>query len=181
MIYNRLADGMLLQFDSTTRYATGNYTRPLTESELHSRRPYNTHTHQGLPPTPINNPGLASIHAAAHPAQTNYLFFVTPACGKAPCSRRTTRSSWICRPVPEEALLTAGPDPAPAALERSGAKTRLGVLGWPVPTVARRRSRTPRSRPPASAAWRYQLLPAPPELFAELVRALPGPGFAAST
>ncbi len=81
VIYNRLADGMMLQFDSTTRYATGNYTRPLTVSQLHSPSPWNTHTHLGLPPTPIDNPGMAAIQAAAHPAHTNYLFFFTRPCG----------------------------------------------------------------------------------------------------
>ena len=82
VIYNRLANGMMLQFDSTTRYATGNYTRPLTVSQLHSSSPWNTHTHLGLPPTPIDSPGLAAIEAAAHPAHTNYLFFFTRPCGR---------------------------------------------------------------------------------------------------
>lgn len=81
VIYNRLKDGMALQIDATTRYATGNYTRPLTESELHSKSPYNTRNHTGLTPTPIDNPGLASIQAAAHPAHTNYLYFVVKPCG----------------------------------------------------------------------------------------------------
>jgi uncharacterized YceG family protein len=80
VIYNRLADGMMLQFDSTTRYATGNFTGALTVSQLHSPSPYNTHTHLGLPPTPIDSPGLAAIQAAAHPAQTNYLYFFTKPC-----------------------------------------------------------------------------------------------------
>jgi UPF0755 protein len=83
VIYNRLADGMMLQLDSTTRFATGNYTRPLTESQLHSANPWNTRTHLGLPPTPIDNPGMASIQAAAHPAHTSYLFFFTRPCGKS--------------------------------------------------------------------------------------------------
>ena len=68
VIYNRLADGMMLGLDSTTQYATGNFTRPLTVSQLHSPSPFNTRTHVGLPPTPIDNPGLAAIQAAAHPA-----------------------------------------------------------------------------------------------------------------
>jgi UPF0755 protein len=80
VVYNRLAAGMPLQSDATTRYATNNWTRPITESELHSTSPYNTYTHKGLPPTPINNPGLVSIDAAAHPAQTNYLYYVTKSC-----------------------------------------------------------------------------------------------------
>jgi uncharacterized YceG family protein len=83
VIYNRLADGMALQLDSTTRFATGNYTRPLTESQLHSSSPYNTRTHVGLPPGPIDNPGMAAIQAAAHPAHSNYLFFFTRPCGRS--------------------------------------------------------------------------------------------------
>jgi UPF0755 protein len=80
VIYNRLKDHMLLQFDSTTRYATGNFTRPLKVSQLRSHSPYNTHTHFGLPPTPIDSPSMASIQAAAHPARTPYLYFFAKPC-----------------------------------------------------------------------------------------------------
>lgn len=80
VVYNRLRDNMRLEFDSTTRYATGNYNHPLTVSQLHSNSRWNTHTHAGLPPTPINNPDLAAIQAAAHPAKTNYLYFVSRPC-----------------------------------------------------------------------------------------------------
>jgi peptidoglycan lytic transglycosylase G len=84
VIYNRLHEGMPLGIDSTIRFATGNYTKPLTESELAIDSPYNTRTHAGLPPGPIDSPGLAAIEAAAHPARTGYLFYVTTpgACGK---------------------------------------------------------------------------------------------------
>jgi UPF0755 protein len=67
---------MTLGMDSTIRFATGNYEEPLTQSELESESPYNTRTTQGLPPGPINSPGLEAIQAAAHPAKTQYLFFV---------------------------------------------------------------------------------------------------------
>jgi UPF0755 protein len=80
VVYNRLRDNMRLEFDSTTRYATGNYDHPLTVSQLHSASRWNTHTHSGLPPTPIDNPALAAIQAAAHPAQTDYLYFVSKPC-----------------------------------------------------------------------------------------------------
>ncbi len=84
VIYNRLHDGIALGIDATTRFATGNYDRPLTESELASESPYNTRNHVGLPPGPIDSPGLASIEAAAHPARVGYLYYVTEpgACGK---------------------------------------------------------------------------------------------------
>jgi uncharacterized YceG family protein len=81
VIYNRLRLGMLLGIDATTRYAVGNYSSPLTESQLHSQSPWNTRVHPGLPPTPIDNPGLAAIQAAAQPAHSNYLYYVTKACG----------------------------------------------------------------------------------------------------
>jgi UPF0755 protein len=76
VIYNRLHEGMTLGMDSTIRFATGNYEKPLTESELESSSPYNTRNHAGLPPGPINSPGLAALNAAAHPAKTEFLFFV---------------------------------------------------------------------------------------------------------
>jgi uncharacterized YceG family protein len=83
VIYNRLHEGMTLGSDATVRFATGNFTKPLTQSQLESHSPYNTRNHVGLPPGPIANPGLAAINAAAHPARVNYLFFVTsPDCKK---------------------------------------------------------------------------------------------------
>jgi UPF0755 protein len=84
VIYNRLHEGMPLGIDATIRFATGNYTKPLTESELAIDSPYNTRTNAGLPPGPIDSPGLEAIEAAAHPAKTGYLFYVTTpgACGK---------------------------------------------------------------------------------------------------
>ena len=81
VIYNRLRLGMPLQIDATVRFAVNNYTEPITESQLRSPSPWNTYTHKGLPPTPISNPGLSSIQAAAHPAPTSYLFFVVKPCG----------------------------------------------------------------------------------------------------
>jgi len=77
VIYNRLHARMPLGMDSTIRYGLNvPATRPLLESELASDNLYNTRKFLGLPPTPIANPGLASIEAAAHPAHVDYLYFV---------------------------------------------------------------------------------------------------------
>ena len=77
VIYNRLHDRMPLGMDSTIRYGLHvPGTKPLLESELSSDNPYNSRKFTGLPPTPISNPGLASIEAAAHPARVDYLYFV---------------------------------------------------------------------------------------------------------
>jgi uncharacterized YceG family protein len=84
VIYNRLKDGMPLGIDATTRYELHNWSRPLRQSELERDSPYNTRTRRGLPPTPIGNPGLASIKAAAHPANVDYLYYVAKpnTCGE---------------------------------------------------------------------------------------------------
>jgi UPF0755 protein len=76
VIYNRLEEGIPLGIDATIRYATDNWTRPIRQSELEKDGPYNTRTRRGLPPTPIGNPGLASIRAAAAPRNTSYLYYV---------------------------------------------------------------------------------------------------------
>jgi UPF0755 protein len=76
VIYNRLADGMTLGIDATIRYFENNWSRPLRVSELERMSPYNTRLNRGLPPTPIGNPGLASLKAAANPARKDYLFYV---------------------------------------------------------------------------------------------------------
>jgi peptidoglycan lytic transglycosylase G len=77
VIYNRLHAQMPLGIDATLRYGLHiPPTESLTQSDLHNPTPYNTRLHDGLPPTPINNPGLAALEAAAHPAKVNYLYFV---------------------------------------------------------------------------------------------------------
>ncbi|HET6547711.1 MAG TPA: endolytic transglycosylase MltG, partial [Solirubrobacter sp.] len=76
VIYNRLHEGMPLQIDATIRYYTNNWQRPIRQSELDDPEPYNLSLNRGLPPTPIGNPGLASLKAAARPADKPYLFYV---------------------------------------------------------------------------------------------------------
>jgi UPF0755 protein len=77
VIYNRLHAHMPLGIDATLRYGLHiPPTQSLTQSELQNPTPYNTRLHDGLPPTPINNPGMASLEAAAHPAHVGYLYFV---------------------------------------------------------------------------------------------------------
>jgi UPF0755 protein len=77
VIYNRLRRRMPLGIDATLRYGLEiPPTESIHQSQLESDSPYNTRKHAGLPPTPIANPGLASMQAAAHPADVNYLYFV---------------------------------------------------------------------------------------------------------
>ena len=84
VIYNRLQDGTPLGIDATVRYIFDKPSGALTRSELASDSPYNTRKRANLPPTPIGNPGLASIVAAANPARVGSRYFVVKpgSCGE---------------------------------------------------------------------------------------------------
>lgn len=75
VIYNRLRRGMRLDIDATVQYAVGDWGE-LTGADLRSDSPYNTRRFPGLPPGPICNPGRASLVAAAHPADHDFLYYV---------------------------------------------------------------------------------------------------------
>lgn len=79
VFHNRLRIGMKLECDPTVIYAlkrAGPFDRPLRLKDLKYDSPYNTYVYQGLPPGPICNPGRASLQAALHPAEADFLFFV---------------------------------------------------------------------------------------------------------
>jgi UPF0755 protein len=85
---NRLRKGMLLQTDPTVIYGLGdNFDGNLRKGDLLGDSPYNTYRHTGLPPTPIAMPGLASLHAALHPANSDMLYFVARGDGSSEFSR----------------------------------------------------------------------------------------------
>jgi UPF0755 protein len=78
--YNRMARHGLLQADPSVIYAEllqGSYTGALHHADMQFNSAYNTYTHPGLPPGPIGNPGKTSLEAAMHPAETDYLYFVS--------------------------------------------------------------------------------------------------------
>ncbi|HOP08278.1 MAG TPA: endolytic transglycosylase MltG [candidate division Zixibacteria bacterium] len=84
---NRLRLDWKLDADPTVIYGLGGLDRPLYLKDLERETPFNTYLHKGLPPTPINSPGLASIIAILHPAETDYFFFVADNRGKHVFSR----------------------------------------------------------------------------------------------
>ena len=85
VFHNRLRKGMRLQSDPTIIYGlfggAGNRDHPITRDELKQKTPYNTYQINGLPPTPIGNPGRAAIEAVLKPAKTNELYFVADGTG----------------------------------------------------------------------------------------------------
>ncbi len=74
---NRLRNKMPLASDPTIIYGIPDFSGNLTRADLERPGPYNSYLNPGLPPTPIGNPGLASIRAVLWPAETDYLYFVS--------------------------------------------------------------------------------------------------------
>ena len=160
VIYNRLHDRMPLGIDATLRYGLHiPPTKSITQSELASSNPYNTRRLYGLPPTPIANPGLASIQAAAHPAQVGYLYYV-----RKPGPRSTTSSSTssigVRRSTSRPTTTVRTRDDARRAARASGLALALAadaerrVRGGPASTGTTRRStsRIPSRRSARSAS-----------------------------
>ena len=80
--HNRLNKKMRLQADPTIQYIIPGKPRRLYNKDLEVESPYNTYKHKGLPPRPINNPGLEAMKAAISPADTDYLYFVSNGEGR---------------------------------------------------------------------------------------------------
>ena len=80
-----------LGLDSTVAYVVNKYIYNLTQSDLNVNSPYNTTKHPGLPPGPIDSPDLAAIQAVLHPAQGDWLYFVT--VNKSGLTRFTTSAT----------------------------------------------------------------------------------------
>ena len=79
--HNRLKINMKLQADPTIQYIIPGPPKTLSNRDLRIKSDYNTYQNYGLPPGPINNPGIASIKAALYPEDTNFLFFVAQGDG----------------------------------------------------------------------------------------------------
>ncbi|MCL4405570.1 endolytic transglycosylase MltG [Patescibacteria group bacterium] len=90
IIWNRLADRMYLDIDSTVQYARGNtgagWWAPIKPADEKIDSPYNTYLHTGLPPAPIAEPSLAAIEAAIYPATTTCLYYIHDSSGQIHCS-----------------------------------------------------------------------------------------------
>ena len=82
VLINRMKRGMRLQSDPTVRYGIDYETdRPISKADLQRKTPWNTYVISGLPETPICNPGFGSIEAALHPADSDFLYFVSDGFG----------------------------------------------------------------------------------------------------
>ncbi|WP_030604297.1 endolytic transglycosylase MltG [Streptomyces fulvoviolaceus] len=77
VVFNRLERGMPLQMDSTLNYALNRSTLKTTSADTRIDSPYNSYQRMGLPPTPIDNPGVEAVRAAISPTPGDWLYFVT--------------------------------------------------------------------------------------------------------
>ena len=146
VIYNRLREGMPLGIDSTIRFATGNYEKPLTRSELGIKSPYNTRTHVGLPPGPIDSPGLAALRASAQPAKTRYLFYVDNPDSCDELSFAVTEEEFVADVEEYEAAREANGATSRAPAARSSRQTIIAGTGiGSTPEPRQQRSSCPRA------------------------------------
>jgi len=120
VIYNRLNRGMRLQLCATVLYALGHHKSRVLYRDLEVDSPYNTYRHAGLPPGPIASPGLASLKAALHPAQTDYLYYVAKRDGGHVFSRTAEEHLAAIRLVRADpaGLQTVAPNGPSAAMGR---------------------------------------------------------------
>ena len=88
--HNRLKKKMKLDADPTVLYGLGGLNRSLWLKDLKKKTPYNTYLNRGLPPTPINSPGLAAIKAALNPEESDFFYFVADNSGKHHFSETNT-------------------------------------------------------------------------------------------
>lgn len=81
VLWKRIKIGMPLQVDATFQYINGKSSAELTRDDLTLDSPYNTYVNKGLPPGPINNPGLEAIEAAMFPTENPYLYYLSDSKG----------------------------------------------------------------------------------------------------
>lgn len=87
VFHNRLRIGMPLQSDPTAVYGVRAFSGKVSKADIHRPSPYNTYLNKGLPPGPIGNPGVDSVHAAINPVKTEFLYFVARQDGTHQFSR----------------------------------------------------------------------------------------------
>lgn len=77
IFWDRIANGQRLESCATLAYILGESKPQYTLADTQINSPYNTYRNDGLPPTPINNPGLKAIRAALYPTKTDYNYFLS--------------------------------------------------------------------------------------------------------
>jgi UPF0755 protein len=155
--YNRLRKGMLLQADPTIQYALGHHVGRVLYKDLEIASPYNTYIHKGLPPGPVASPGVASLAAAANPANVPYLYFVASKDGhhefrmtleEHTSAIREVRATSPARKAAPRMLAMASTGTAAATpATRSGASTSRPTSKAPSRTASKTSAKTASKTP----------------------------------
>ena len=148
--YNRLRKGMLLQADPTIQYALGHHVGRVLYKDLEIASPYNTYIHKGLPPGPVASPGVASLAAAANPANVPYLYFVASKDGHhefrmtleehTSAIRQVRATTPARKPAPRMLAMASTGTAAPAT--RSSASTSRSTSKTPSKTASKTPAKT---------------------------------------
>ena len=148
--YNRLRKGMLLQADPTIQYALGHHVGRVLYKDLEIESPYNTYIHKGLPPGPVASPGVASLAAAANPANVPYLYFVASKDGHhefrmtleehTSAIRQVRATTPARKPAPRMLAMASTGTAAPAT--RSSASTSRSTSKTPSKTASKTPAKT---------------------------------------
>ena len=159
--YNRLRKGMLLQADPTIQYALGHHVGRVLYKDLEIASPYNTYIHKGLPPGPVASPGVASLAAAANPANVPYLYFVASKDGHhefrmtleehTSAIREVRATSPARKPAPRLLAMASAGTTGASSATRSGASTSRPTSKAMVRTTSKTPAKTA-SKTPARAA-----------------------------
>jgi len=138
----RLRIGMPLQCDPTVIYAlakAGRYNGNIHKDDLAIESPYNTYRYAGLPPGPIASPGRASLEAALHPADADYLYFVSRNDGSHEFARTLEEHNRNVQKYQIEYFRAA----RAAAAGKAGATEKTGTAGTVAGSLASQQSSTP--------------------------------------
>jgi hypothetical protein len=175
VFHNRLKKRMRLQSDPTIIYGlvggAGIRDHPITQSELEQENPYNTYKIDGLPPTPIANPGRAAIEAVLKPAKTKDLYFCADGTGGhafAPSLAAHNKNVAKWRKIEREMRAREKAEAAAAAAAAAGiapeatdAAGQAASAGQPAPATAAPANAAPANAAPAGGATNGADIPSP--------------------
>jgi peptidoglycan lytic transglycosylase G len=159
--YNRLRKGMRLQADPTIQFVLGRHVGRVFYKDLAIKSPYNTYIHKGLPPGPIASPGVASLAAAAHPADVPYLYFVASRDGhhefrmtlrEHTNATRQVRARAPARKAPPLRVALAANTPVGSGVKSGSKPAARPVVKTPAKTTATGTSAKPASNFTSRAA-----------------------------